>query len=161
MAVHHIILASEASTYHQSTLRTVPDRYRRGTRLFLKAGELVPATDYLNAQRARELIRQGFREAFSGIDVIIAPSLPTTAAAFGSNKVQIDEAEDITQAYMRLSVPANLAGLPALSVPCGFHNGLPIGLQIMGEPFEEQMVLRAGYAYEQATKHHLQRAPLN
>jgi Asp-tRNA(Asn)/Glu-tRNA(Gln) amidotransferase A subunit family amidase len=73
MAVHHIILASEASTYHQSTLRTVPDRYRRGTRLFLRAGELVPATDYLNAQRARELIRQGFSEAFSGIDVIIAP----------------------------------------------------------------------------------------
>ena len=161
MAVHHIILASEASTYHQPTLRTVPDRYRRGTRLFLKAGELVPATDYLNAQRARELIRQGFREAFSGIDVIIAPSLPTTAATFGSNKVQIDEAEDITQAYMRLSVPANLAGLPALSVPCGFQDGLPIGLQIMGKPFEEQMVLRAGYAYEQATKHHLQRALLD
>jgi len=161
MAVHHIILASEASTYHQPTLRTVPDRYRRGTRLFLKAGELVPATDYLNAQRARELIRQGFREAFSGIDVIIAPSLPTTAATFGSNKVQIDEAEDITQAYMRLSVPANLAGLPALSVPCGFQDGLPIGLQIMGKPFEEQTVLRAGYAYEQATKHHLQKAPLN
>ena len=161
MAVHYTILASEASTYHQPTLRTVPDRYRRGTRLFLKAGELVPATDYLNAQRARELIRQGFGEAFSGIDVMIAPSLPTIAAAFGSNKVQIDEAEDISQAYMRLSVPANLAGLPALSVPCGFHDGLPIGLQIMGKPFEEQMVLRAGYAYEQLTKHHLQRALLN
>ncbi len=161
MAVHYTILASEASAYHQPTLRTVPHRYRRGTRLFLEAGELVPATDYLNAQRARELIRQGFREAFSGVDVIIAPSLPTTAGAFGSSKVRIDGEEDITQAYIRLSVPANLAGLPALSVPCGFHDGLPIGLQIMGKPFNEQTVLRTGYAYEQATEHHLRRAPLD
>jgi Asp-tRNA(Asn)/Glu-tRNA(Gln) amidotransferase A subunit family amidase len=121
---------------------------------------LVPATAYVNAQRARELVRQGFREAFSDADVVIAPSLPTTAGAFGSSKVQIDGAEDITQAYVRLSVPANLAGLPALSVPCGFRDGLPIGLQIMGRPFDEQTVLRAGHAYEQATGHYVRRPPL-
>jgi Asp-tRNA(Asn)/Glu-tRNA(Gln) amidotransferase A subunit family amidase len=129
--------------------------------MFLEAGKLVPATDYLNAQRARELVRQGFRQAFSGIDVMIAPSLPTTAGAFGSSKVQTDGAEDITQAYVRLSVPANLVGLPALSVPCGFHDGLPIGLQIIGKPFEEQTVLRAGYAYEQAADHYLRRPSLS
>lgn len=161
MTIHHIILASEASAYHQPTLSTVPDRYRRSTRMFLEAGKLVPATDYLNAQRARELVRQGFRQAFSGIDVMIAPSLPTTAGAFGSSKVQTDGAEDITQAYVRLSVPANLVGLPALSVPCGFHDGLPIGLQIIGKPFEEQTVLRAGYAYEQAADHYLRRPSLS
>jgi Asp-tRNA(Asn)/Glu-tRNA(Gln) amidotransferase A subunit family amidase len=161
MTIHHTILASEASAYHQPTLRTVPERYRRSTRIFLEAGKLVPATDYLNAQRARELVRQGFREAFSGIDVMVAPSLPTTAGAFGSSKVQTDGAEDITQAYVRLSVPANLAGLPAMSVPCGFHDGLPIGLQIIGKPFEEQMVLRAGYAYEQAAEHYLRRPSLS
>ncbi|MDP9457953.1 MAG: amidase family protein [Actinomycetota bacterium] len=160
MPIHHTILASEASAYHQPTLRAVPDRYRRGTRMFLEAGELVPATAYVNAQRARELVRQGFREAFSDTDVIIAPSLPTTAGAFGSSKVQIDGAEDITQAYVRLSVPANLAGLPTLSVPCGFHDGLPIGLQIIGKPFEEQTVLRAGHAYERAAGHYMRRPPI-
>ncbi len=160
MEVHHTILASEASAYHQQTLRAVPDRYRRGTRMFLEAGETVPATAYINAQRARELVRQGFREAFSDADALIAPSLPTTAGAFGSREVEIDGAEDITQAYIRLSVPANLAGLPALSVPCGFRDGLPIGLQIIGRPFEEQTVLRAGHAYERAAGHHLRRPPL-
>lgn len=160
MPIHHTILASEASAYHQPTLRTVPDRYRRGTRMFLEAGELIPATAYVNAQRARELVRQGFYEAFSDTDVMIAPSLPTTAGALGSSKVQIDGAEDITQAYVRLSVPANLAGLPALSVPCGFHDGLPIGLQIIGKPFEEQAVLRAGHAYEQAVENYTRRPPL-
>jgi aspartyl-tRNA(Asn)/glutamyl-tRNA(Gln) amidotransferase subunit A len=161
MAVHHTILAAEASAYHQPTIRAVPDRYRRGTRVFLEVGSLIPATDYLNAQRARELVRQGFRKAFSSIDVMIAPSLPTTAGAFGCSKVQIDGVEDITQAYMRLSVPANLAGLPALSVPCGFHDELPIGLQIIGKPFEEQTVLRAGRAYEQAAEHYLRKPPLS
>jgi aspartyl-tRNA(Asn)/glutamyl-tRNA(Gln) amidotransferase subunit A len=160
MAIHHTILASEASAYHQQTLRAVPERYRRGTRMFLEAGETVPATAYVNAQRARELVRQGFRETFSDADVLIAPSLPTTAGAFGSSKVEVDGAEDITQAYVRLSVPANLAGLPALSVPCGFRDDLPIGLQIIGRPFEEQTVLRAGHAYERAAGHHLRRPPL-
>ncbi len=160
MAIHHTILSSEASAYHQPTLRAVPERYRRGTRLFLEAGESVPATAYVNAQRARELVRQGFREAFSDTDVVIAPSLPTTAGAFGSSKVQTDGVEDVTQAYVRLSVPANLAGLPALSVPCGFQGGLPIGLQIMGRPFEEQTVLRAGHAYERAVGHYTRRPPL-
>lgn len=68
--------------------------------------------------------------------------------------------EDITQAYIRLSVPANLSGLPALSVPCGFHAGLPLGLQLLGKPFDERTVLRLGYAYQQATGHHLKRPDL-
>jgi len=67
--------------------------------------------------------------------------------------------EDITSAYIRLSIPANLSGLPALSVPCGFHAGLPLGLQIIGRPFDERTVLRVGHAYEGATGHHLERPP--
>lgn len=160
MAIHHTILASEASAYHQPTLRAAPGRYRRGTRLFLEAGESIPATAYVNAQRARELVRQAFRDAFSETDVMIAPSLPTVAGEFGSSKVRTDGAEDVTQAYVRLSIPANLAGLPALSVPCGFHDGLPIGLQIIGRPFEEHTVLRAGHAYEQAARYSTRRPDL-
>jgi aspartyl-tRNA(Asn)/glutamyl-tRNA(Gln) amidotransferase subunit A len=116
----------------------------------------------VNAQRARELVSRGFRQAFSACDVLIAPALPTTAAEIGSRTVRINGSEeDVTSAYIRLSIPANLSGLPAMSVPCGFHAGLPLGLQILGKPFGEQTVLRAGHAYEQATTHHLKHPDLD
>jgi aspartyl-tRNA(Asn)/glutamyl-tRNA(Gln) amidotransferase subunit A len=158
-AIHFNILASEASTYHQPTLRNIPERYRGGTRLFLESGELIPATAYLNAQRGREIVRQGFREAFEDADVLLAPTLPTTAGVFGTNKVLVDGIEEeVTQAYIRLSAPANLAGLPALSVPSGFYGGLPVGIQIIGRPLDEATVLRAGAAYE-SSAHNDSRRP--
>lgn len=157
MEIHSVILSAEASAYHQPTLRSSPERYGGGTRAFLEAGQLVAAATYLNAQRARELVRQGFRQAFSACDVILAPALPATAGEFGARKVRVNEMEeDVTSAYIRLSIPANLSGLPALSLPCGFHAGLPLGLQILGRPFDERTVLRVGHAYEQATRHHLE-----
>ncbi len=157
MEVHSVILSAEASAYHQPMLRSSPELYRRGTRVFLEAGQFVAATTYLNAQRARELVRRGFRQAFSRCDALIAPALPTIAGAFGSRKVRVNDVEeDITSSYIRLSVPANLSGLPALSLPCGYHAGLPLGLQILGKPFDERTVLMVGRAYEQATKHHLE-----
>jgi aspartyl-tRNA(Asn)/glutamyl-tRNA(Gln) amidotransferase subunit A len=158
MDVHSAIISAEASAYHQPMLRSSPERYRRGTRAFLEAGQLVAATTYLNAQRARELVRRGFRQALSACDAVLAPALPATAGAFGSRKVRVNGVEeDITSSYIRPSIPANLSGLPALSLPCGFHAGLPLGLQILGRPFDERTVLRVGYAYEQATRHHLER----
>jgi aspartyl-tRNA(Asn)/glutamyl-tRNA(Gln) amidotransferase subunit A len=157
MEIHSLILSAEASAYHQPTLRSSPELYGRGTRAFLEAGQLVAAATYLNAQRARELVRQGFRQALSACDVILAPALPATAGEFGGRKVRVNEMEeDITSAYIRLSIPANLAGLPALSLPCGFHAGLPLGLQVIGRPFDERTVLRVGHAYERATRHHLE-----
>ena len=143
------------SAYHQPTLRSSPERYGRGTRAFLEAGQLVAAATYLNAQRARELVRQGFRQAFSACDVILAPALPATAGEFGARKVRVNEMEeDVTSAYIRLSIPANLSGLPALSLPCGFQAGLPLGLQILGRPFDERTVLRVGHAYQRVTDWH-------
>lgn len=161
MEVHSVILSAEASAYHQSTLRSSPELYRRGTRAFLEAGQFIAATTYLNAQRAREFVRRGFREVFTRYDVLLAPSLPATAGAFGSRKVRVNGVEeDITSSYIRLSVPANVSGLPALSLPCGFHSGLPLGLQILGRPFGERTVLQVGHAYEQAARHHLERPEL-
>ncbi|MDQ3791376.1 MAG: amidase family protein [Actinomycetota bacterium] len=156
MKIHSVILSAEASAYHQPTLRSSPELYGRGTRAFLEAGQLVAAATYLNAQRARELVRQGFRQASSACDVILAPALPATAGEFGARKVRVNEMEeDVTSAYIRLSIPANLSGLPALSLPCGFQAGLPLGLQILGRPFDERTVLRVGHAYERASRHHL------
>ena len=112
---------------------------------------------YLKAQRVRTLIRNDFARAFDGgIDVIVAPTAPTTAFRLG------EKLGDPLQMYLSdvFTISINLAGLPALSLPCGFDAaGLPIGLQIIGPPFDEETVLRAAYAYEHATEWHTRRPP--
>ena len=101
---------------------------------------------YLRAQKMRTLISQDFDEAFENCDVIITPTAPTTAFALGS------KLDDPLQMYLNdiYTIPANLAGLPAISVPCGTSSsGLPIGLQVLGKAFDERTVLRTAHVYEQ------------
>ncbi|CCQ92520.1 glutamyl-tRNA(Gln) amidotransferase (subunit A) [[Clostridium] ultunense Esp] len=109
---------------------------------------------YLKAQKVRTLIKRDFEEAFQRVDVIVSPTAPTTAFPIG------EKVDDPLTMYLNdiLTIPVNLAGIPAVSVPAGFHsNGLPVGLQIMGKPFAEATILNAAYAYEQHTDHHLKR----
>ena len=111
---------------------------------------------FRKAQQVRTLIKQDFERMFERYDVIVGPTTPTTA-------FKVDEKlEDPLTAYLQdyCTAPANLAGLPAISVPCGFTDGLPVGLQIIGKPFAEETVLRVAHAYEQQTDHHLQRPAL-
>lgn len=108
---------------------------------------------YLKAQKVRTLFRKDFETAFQKYDVLITPTTPTVAFGIGEltgDPIAIKQTDVCT-------IPANLAGIPAISVPCGFSNGLPIGLQIMGRGFDEETVLRVAYAYEQATDHHIRR----
>jgi aspartyl-tRNA(Asn)/glutamyl-tRNA(Gln) amidotransferase subunit A len=112
---------------------------------------------YLKAQKVRTLIKKDFDEAFKSCDAIITPTAPTTAFKIG------EKTQDPLQMYLTdiFTLPANLAGLPALSLPCGFDaKGLPIGLQIMGKYFDEATILRIGYAFEQATDWHKRKPPL-
>lgn len=103
---------------------------------------------YLKAQKVRTLIKQDFDQLFEKYDVIIGPTAPTTAFKIGE---QID---DLLTMYANdvCTVPASLAGLPAISVPCGLSNGLPVGLQIIGKAFDETTILRVAHAYEQAAE---------
>ena len=105
---------------------------------------------YLRAQKVRTLIRGDFDAAFRDCDAVATPTTPTTAFRLG------EKTEDPLQMYLAdvFTVPANLAGLPGLSVPCGLASGLPVGLQLVGRPFEEATLLRLGGAFEQATRHH-------
>ena len=106
---------------------------------------------YLKAQRVRTLIKRDFDEAFKRCDVIVTPTAPTTAFKIG------EKTEEPLQMYLSdiYTISINLAGLPALSLPCGFDgDGMPIGLQIIGKPFDESTILRAAYHYEQATEWH-------
>jgi len=112
---------------------------------------------YLKAQRVRTLIRRDFEEAFKRCDVIVTPTAPTTAFKIG------EKTQDPLQMYLSdiYTISVNLAGLPALSLPCGFdHEGLPIGLQIIGKDFDEVTILCVAHAYEQATEWHKRKPPL-
>lgn len=111
---------------------------------------------YLKAQKVRTLIKADFDRAFTRVDLLVSPVTPTTAFKAGKR------ADDPLQMYLSdiCTIPANLAGLPAMSVPCGFDNGLPMGMQIIGKPFDETTMLRVAYAYEQSTDWHKRRAVL-
>ncbi len=106
---------------------------------------------YLKAQKVRTLIKQDFEKAFESVDVLVCPTAPTTAFKAG------EKTSDPISMYLSdlMTIPVNLAGLPGLSLPCGFDaQGLPIGLQMIGNVLREDLVLQAAYAYEQATEWH-------
>ncbi|MDX2229985.1 MAG: Asp-tRNA(Asn)/Glu-tRNA(Gln) amidotransferase subunit GatA [Leptolyngbyaceae cyanobacterium bins.349] len=110
---------------------------------------------YLKAQKVRTLIKQDFEAAFGQVDVLVSPTAPTPAFKAG------DKSADPLSMYLidLMTIPVNLAGLPAMSVPCGFsREGLPVGLQIIGNVLREDQILQVAYAYEQATDWH-QRSP--
>ncbi|MGO4548609.1 Asp-tRNA(Asn)/Glu-tRNA(Gln) amidotransferase subunit GatA [Paenibacillus sp. 2TAB23] len=111
---------------------------------------------YLKAQKVRTLIKQDFDQVFSQYDLIIGPTAPTPAFRIG------EQVGDPLTMYLNdiCTIPVSLAGVPAISVPCGMADGLPIGLQIIGKAFDESTVLRAAHAFEQHTEHHKQRPQL-
>jgi aspartyl-tRNA(Asn)/glutamyl-tRNA(Gln) amidotransferase subunit A len=112
---------------------------------------------YLKALKVRTLIRQDFTEAFKRCDVIVTPTSPTPPFKFG------EKMDDPLQMYLSdiLTISANLAGVPGISINCGFtKSGLPIGLQIIGKPFDEETVLKVAHAYERATPWHGERPRL-
>ncbi len=113
---------------------------------------------YLKAQKVRTLIKEDFHQAFAQVDALVCPTAPTTAFPAGSKSA------DPLSMYLSdlMTIPANLAGLPALSLPCGFDDqGLPIGLQVIGNVLREDLVFRVAYAYEQATPWHQRPSPLS
>ncbi len=102
---------------------------------------------YSKAAKVRTLVKQDFEKAFQKVDAIVGPVSPTTAWNLG------EKVDDPLKMYLAdiYTISANLAGIPGVSVPCGFSDGLPVGLQILGKQFDEETILRVGYAYEQAT----------
>jgi aspartyl-tRNA(Asn)/glutamyl-tRNA(Gln) amidotransferase subunit A len=154
MPTEWAIMMPEATAYHMDYLRNSPEKFTDETRTLLEAGAAVLATDYVNALRLRTLIQAAWKELFSGIDVLLAPTLPAAATLRSDPFVRWGDGtiEGATPAYVRLSAPANVTGLPSLSVPAAFTaDGLPLGVQIIGKPFAEPELLQFGYALEQNT----------
>jgi aspartyl-tRNA(Asn)/glutamyl-tRNA(Gln) amidotransferase subunit A len=127
----------------------------------LDQGRMIAATDYVNAQRMRRVMREEFRTLFESIDCLLTPTAPAAPAKIGQMTMEIaGETMDVRLASTQFLRGINVLGSPALSLPCGFTaEELPIGLQIIGRPFEEDLILRVGAALQDATEHH-KRSPV-
>ncbi|HWD00342.1 MAG TPA: amidase [Candidatus Sulfopaludibacter sp.] len=147
--VARVILLSEASAVYEPYLE---DRSLFGPDVLtlLDQGRLVPAVDYINAQRLRRGMVREFEKLWDSVDCLICPTTPNTAPRIGDTTVRLGgREEDVRLATTRLVRAINALGLPALSIPCGLSgDGLPIGLQIIGPAFEEAGILRVGACLE-------------
>jgi aspartyl-tRNA(Asn)/glutamyl-tRNA(Gln) amidotransferase subunit A len=149
------LMVAEAASVHARDVRRSAMLYGDDVRTLLEAGQLLPAGDYLKAQRARSLISQGWNALFSQIDVLLAPTTPQTAAHVGQEAFTWEDGsqESVAEAYVRLCAPANVTGLPALTVPFSKDPlGLPIGVQIMGRALDDARVLQVGRVVEEAAQ---------
>jgi aspartyl-tRNA(Asn)/glutamyl-tRNA(Gln) amidotransferase subunit A len=153
-----LICLAEAAAAHETMLAQRRDLYGADVRKLVQAGQLVLAKDYIKAQRARMRIYQDFREALRQCDVIVVPAAPAVASVRRTETeapVYISGvAEPDFWAFIRLTIPMSVAGIPAVSIPCGFDEGLPIGLQIGGRPFDEATLFRVAAAYQESTSWH-------
>ncbi|MPZ77516.1 MAG: hypothetical protein GEU77_13445 [Deltaproteobacteria bacterium] len=143
------ILVAEAYAYHEKRFQEAPEKFGSSVRRRMLEGAFLSAADYITAQRARAVLNEQILASFSHVDILATPSAPRPPEAFA--------AMDPNEQTLRPSFtnPFNLTGLPAISVPCGFTpDGLPAGLQIVAQPFDEATVLRAAYTYERATEWH-------
>ncbi len=156
------IIGAEALAYHEEWMKARPDDYGPDVRDRLRVGAFISATQYLKAQRARQLIRQDVDRLLASHDVLIAPATPIVATPVGQTEVLVEgDRRDVRSTLTRLTRIFNLSGHPVCAVPCGFTvAGLPIGMQIVGRPFDEATVLRVADAYQRATDWHTRRPPL-
>jgi aspartyl-tRNA(Asn)/glutamyl-tRNA(Gln) amidotransferase subunit A len=148
-AVGRVILLAEASAVAEPFLE-YREEFGPDVLALLDQGRLLPATDYINAQRLRRKLSREFDQLWSEVDCLITPTTPNTASRTGDASVRLGgRDEDVRLATTRLVRGINVLGLPALSIPCGLGaSGLPIGVQIIGPAWDEALILRIGAALE-------------
>ena len=164
MDTYRTIQMPEASLAHMQRgwLSDHLDDYTELTRQRLLQGQQITAVEYLQAQHQRRIFSTRIGSVLQQVNALVLPTLPIPAIPIeqAHQEISIDGvSENATAALLRLTMPFNLTGLPAVSFPCGFTaNGLPIGLQVAGKSFEESTVLRIAHAYQQLTDWHLREA---
>ena len=149
-SVGRVILLAEASALYEPYIHRRAD-FGDDVLALLDQGRLVPATDYVNAQRLRKKLLGEFHALFRKIDCLFTPASATTAPRIGQKQVELNgEMHDTRLATTRLVRGINVLGFPALVIPCGQSEGLPIGLQMIARPWEENLLLSLGEALEKA-----------
>lgn len=161
VGAHRAILFPEASSYHEPFLGEKGALYSADIRHLLQSGLFFPAVDYVKAQRLRRQVRRAWAKVFDSVDCLVTPTSPIVATKFGESDVDLPGGrKPLVRAYLDFTLPFNFSGHPALSLPCGFTNQkLPIGLQLVGKPFDEATILRIAHHYQQVTDWHLRNAP--
>jgi aspartyl-tRNA(Asn)/glutamyl-tRNA(Gln) amidotransferase subunit A len=151
-AVAYTLFFPEWGAAHERWLRERPEEYGGGG---ARAALLIPAVDYIKASRKRRSLQLDFARAIRDVDLLVSPTYPLDRRPFGGypsvagRRITFDDA-------LRYTLPFDLFGLPAISIPCGFsEEGFPIGVQLVARAFDEATVLRAAHAYQQATEWHL------
>ena len=152
-------LVADTTAYHRQWLRERADRYEASTRVMIELGELIPATHYVTAQRARRLLRDRFRTVFEmfALDALVAPTLPGPTVKVDELNLNLTygSGESPGSTYFRNCVAANVVGVPVLSVPAGFTgDGLPFGMAVWGRPLAEPTLFQIAHAYESAHPFH-------
>ena len=163
MSISTTVLMPEATAYHSKLVRGRGAQLSPPVRLRLEAGFFISGPDYVQAQQARTAFNRQSLALLNEVDVLAGPTEPIFAHRIGATSVKVgDTMLGSTPALTQYTRPFNLNGFPAITVPCGFsEEGLPIGLQLGGRPFDEETVLRAAHAYEQATEWHKKRPVLS
>jgi aspartyl-tRNA(Asn)/glutamyl-tRNA(Gln) amidotransferase subunit A len=164
-AIIRTITHTERVSLHPEWLRNRPQDYHPNTRVAFMTGNLIPAQVYYKAQKLRAMIRRQVLETLNEVDVLVQPTSSGPAAKMNLSP-GITGVEQAKKALIEGSFRGvySLAGVPALSILCGFtspdEGGLPLAMQIAGRPFDEATVLRVAYAYEQNTPWHTRRPPI-
>jgi aspartyl-tRNA(Asn)/glutamyl-tRNA(Gln) amidotransferase subunit A len=148
----YFVICSEAAAYHRNQLADHFHDYGPDVRMRLLAGLCINSSDYLDAQRARRLVRNELLATLRDFDAILTPTVPIPAPRLDQDEVSVDGiTAPLLFFMMRNTFPFNLTGLPAVSVPCGRADGLPVGLQIAGRPWEEATILRIAREVERTS----------
>lgn len=149
---------AEAYAFHAENVAKSPELYLPDTVRRIRAGEDASASEYIQRRREQDEARRNIRAAFEDVDVLVTPTIPMPAPAIADLKADPDALRPAELKLLRNTRPFNVWGLPAISVPCGFtQSGLPIGMQIAGPHWREDLVLQVAYAYERATAWHKRR----
>jgi aspartyl-tRNA(Asn)/glutamyl-tRNA(Gln) amidotransferase subunit A len=146
---------AESYAYHSVDVAKHPEMYQPETLRRIRTGEKVTAAEYMQRRRELELARRNIRHVFADVDLLVTPTTPIPAPSISELRAHPEALRPAELKLLRNTRPFNVWGLPAISIPCGFtQSGLPIGLQIAGPHWREDLVLRLAYAYEQATAWH-------
>jgi len=157
-AACQLVLACEAAAFHKRWLIERPQDYGAQVLMRLQNGLSIPAVSYLEAMRWRGAALAAHLAAVTGIDAVIAPVAPMPAVTIAESDIgNSHDAEAVIQRITRFTRPINYLGLPSLSIPAGFTGkGLPVGMQLIGRPFDEAGLTRIGAAFQRATDYHQQ-----
>jgi aspartyl-tRNA(Asn)/glutamyl-tRNA(Gln) amidotransferase subunit A len=158
VATDRTLQAAESFAFHAENVRKSSELYQAETLRRIRSGENVSAVEYIRRRRELEEARRNITSVFADVDLLVTPTMPMPAPTIADLRANPDALRPAELKLLRNTRSFNVWGLPAISVPCGFtKNGLPLGLQIAGAHWREDVVLRLAYAYEQSTASHKRR----